>query len=583
MSGLLSAHGYDDGQTSATFTVSADDIQFSIFRATANGAALENNGTMSADANEITIEFSLPVDEVSLDEITFEKKVDESNTTAIKGLLTKEIDGNNVKFKFGRLEDGEKYILTVPETVKSGEKVLGTELKYEVTANLDWFIKTGFDELDGVEGIDGTTLTEHLWLNSTIKNGANLRVQNSTKINVEKEGDDYVLQMAPSAIGDFGLNMYAEAGGTGTKTFDQIFIGEKPGYVFVTDAKVRMSKIDPNGSFDANTSILHPVANEVYTWGVKNDGAVSTYTVSGTNAASAPIKYTAGEPFEYSNVRVVMRSANDATNANKSTYTMYDMDGGSIQKAIVHTRDYSTTTPANRIRHKIAAGYAEGEAHLNGRIDLTEFSALSVKAMDVMATTYNNVSDTVTIAMSDDVDVASLSTIKVNEGAVPVNPSYDADSRTITLAFDYGVPAGTHSVDLSGVLSAHGYDDGQTSASFTVEDVDAGAYMAKPVFKSGEKIIVNTVTEGKEETQIAIADATEVTVTTTITDAPETTVGFLAVYQGDLLIKVVEATIVEGALTATATGLPTGAKNVKLFVWSDLETMQPIFKPSSYL
>ena len=187
---------------------------------------------------------------------------------------------------------------------------------------------------------------------------------------------------------------------------------------------------------NANVHILDPVNGGVYAWGLYGaTGKVGTY--SPTLAAGAGEAYDASAAFDYTNVRVIMRSANDPADANNSTYTLYDMDGGSIQKSINHklSGKTSTLTEGNRQRLNVATGYADDATnYLNVGFGLKEFSALSVKAMDVLDTTYNTASKTVAIAMSDDVDEASLETIKVNDGALKATPSYDADSRTITLA-----------------------------------------------------------------------------------------------------------------------------------------------------
>ena len=186
--------------------------------------------------------------------------------------------------------------------------------------------------------------------------------------------------------------------------------------------------------------------------------------------------------------------------------------------------------------------------------------------------------------MTDDVDTTSLDNIVVTsvpqagEGVeIPgVKATYNEAQRIITVKFTYGLPAGDYSVDLNGVGSMNGFDDGlMETIVFTAGD--SGPYMTNPYFTTADgKVFVDEVVN--EEAEILLKDATSVKATTTVGGIDNCT-AFLAVYKGDVLVAVKNANLVDGQIDITIEEFESGATDVKLLTWKDLTTIKPLFAP----
>ena len=582
LSGVKSGKGilmYSES-TTKTFTVDEDNAK-QTFEATVDCPA----GDIDVDLGKITLAFDSAVDPMTIDGITFKKKTGEAQTEDIKGIVEKNVvDDNKVEITFGRLEENAQYVLSIAETVKSDSTpaLSAQELALTYTAKVDYDVNLDFDSV----ATDSTPVTGN---NFTKADGWSMSddievLLHGTKQIAEDEADGkYLAVNTNGGTGGYGLFIRSIGG------FNSI-VGDG-GKVFAVDAKVRGAWVDPNAT--TGNSHLHEImgymngskASKISPMQLSGDTERGIlYNRADEDAGITSHNFIAGAD-EYYHVRSVVKKANATAGDAKVKVSAYDMNsiGSDEAFAMFDCGDYYQ--PDNDTLNYIRMGYYVSAA-TNGGLQIDDVKVFAANAMRVLKTyDYNTASRTIAFAMTDDVDTASLDNVVVTsvpqegEGVevTGVEATYNDAKRTITLEFASGLPAGSYSVDLNGVGSINGFDDGLMDAiTFTVGDSEA--YMTTPCFTTADgKVFVEEVENAENE--ILLKNATSVNVKASVYGV-ESCTAFLAVYKDNALVAVKSGSLIDGQIDITIENFKSGATDVKLFVWKDLTTIEPIFAPA---
>ncbi len=565
-------------------------------------------GEIDVDTEQIELTFSAPLNADAVNGVDFTK----ADGTPIKGALLKNVSGNKLILNFGRLEAGVDYKLEIKENaVKSADGKL--------TARAQIFNYTGFENYEVYQDFTNATLPSGAqpYGNDTATSwgNENIKVEISGDAEIMTDGDDSYLEIGRNSSGRYGLYLRP----TTAKTFNHTFFNNNTdGKVLAVDVKLRGARLDGDASFDepvlsAFSTSMNGAANPIwnplsiyaavggtpggYTYSgmLENYPAYHGYVMQkeeGTGYVHSTAVLKAGEDNKYTNIDTtsfssinVEMSLFDAV-AGKNLGTnicVNDQDG----------KDWDYSTSGNTYFYnsidwiRLVGRYYESKNYMdyiNNRVQITEFSVIHANAMDILKNYgYNNATRTISVAMSDDVSEASLENIKITKAGesvdVATSVSYDEQTRTVTVKFPYGLPEGDYQLDVNGLSSARGFNDGKMEIiSFTVGADET--YITKPVFKCGEKTIVTEVVNA--ETEILLSAATSVSVTATVGNKPADMVVFLGVYdENDNLVTVKAADISDdGVITATTSDFTAGkANSIKLFMWEDMVNIKPLFAP----
>lgn len=581
-----------------TFTVSEEDGTDILSLLNVSAAT----GDLDVDTEKIELTFTAALAADAVDGVDFTK----ADGSLIKGILDKKVEGNKLILTFGRLENKVDYKLEIKENaVKSADG------KYTARANtIDY---KGFEKYEVYQDFTNATLPEGAqpYGSDTATNwgGENIKVEISglAEIKTDEAGDSY-LEVGRADNGRYGLYLRPLS----KTTFNNIFLTDtNDGKVLAVDVKLREARLNNDSKttfgepildiFNTGYSIQYPIWEPLVLGGTTS---ISVYTKDNKMEGYAEGQTYTMEKEEgtgYTHTTAILKAEEvtyEVTNAENPEETeektiisadlsIFDAVAGKNIGNVIRAKDHYSYGSLDWIRvgrYYDLPSLNSGVA--NNRLQITEFSVIHANAMDILKSyEYNSASHTISVAMSDDVAKESLDNIKVTkvgaaEGtpAVITDASYDEATRTVTVSFPYGLEEGEYTLDVNGLSSARGFNDGKMETiSFAV---GAGeTYITTPVFKSGDKTIVSVVKDAENE--ILIKDATSISVSAKIGNTPETIVVYLGVFDaGNNLVKVEKATIADGVITATANGITAGtASSARLFIWEDFENIRPLFAP----
>lgn len=599
VSALFSSRSKLRGSNSIyTFTVSEEEGTeiLSLNNITASAGAID------VDTEKIEIAFGAPLAADALNGVDFTK----ANGRPIKGIVDKQLDGNKIIFNFGRLEDGVDYKLEIKENaVKSADGKL--------TARAQTVNYNGFEKYEVYQDFTSATLPDSAqpYGNDTATNwdGENIKVEISGDAEIKTENGDSYLEIGRDTTGRYGIYLRP----LGKDHFNDIFFtNNTDGKILAFDIKIREKRID-----DSNKTTFREPLLSIYS---RNSGQTPIWDplrLSGEDAVAGNINKDMLENYPtdsayvmekeagtgYTHATAVLKAGEDNkyTNISQDAQTVtVDMSlfdvvagkdlGNNICKNDQEGNDWDASTLDNTYLYnrlswiRLAGRYYDNLNFVNNRLQITEFSVIHANAMDILKSYgYSDSSRTISVAMSDDVSEASLENIKVtktgtNEEAM-TSVSYDAEARIVTVGFPYGLAEGGYTLDVNGLSSVRGFNDGKMETiSFTV---GAGeTYLTKPVFKCGEKTIVTEVKDTQKE--ILLSDATSLSLTATVGNKPEKMVIFVGVFDAEDNLVTAEAAEIsdEGVISATTSEFAAGkANSIKLFMWEDMENLRPLFAP----
>ena len=589
----------------ASFTVSETEGSFAVDSVTSGETAISD--TIDADANEITITFAGTLADGAADAITFTKEGEDR----IAGKLIKTQDGATVTLNFGRLEEGAKYILTIPDTVKNVGGAAVDAKTYTLTVTREYEIKRDFSGMaeDGDteiynndNGWKGSQSASSILAMSTGYN-ADLSTDEfgvvfDGIVTAKKNGEDTYLEMKPYSSTQTSSRTGAylvpkKANGVATTFVGKYFNSEgttyegKDGYVLAMDARVNTQAIDPEATTMHLTSVFsiydQPIAK--FQGSGERGTLKSFYNGTGINLSPA-YEFNAVAENEYNSARMVLSAKTRPAVYTEVEYKLYDLDNGTYVGKQANKTNYSYPIYSDIAVQTVSEAWNPGSS--NVAINLTDFAVFYAKAMSVLNTQLDTEDYVVTIAMTDEIDEATLGNLAITLDETAVNPAtydvgYNEEERTIEITFLYGLKTGVYNVSLAGVEPKNGLADGTAATSFEVEEGSA-VYMANFAFEGsvdgGE--FLELVSGEAGEGQISIGDADAIKVSAEIGGVDDPAV-FLAVYDEDYnLVDVVKINYNadEDAYTATLDELPTNTvKHASMYVWRSLDTLAPLFKP----
>ena len=613
-------NGLYDGKATTSFTVENDSLKLGITGVTSNEVALGN--TIDADAGEITIEFSDTLTDGAADQIALTK----ANGDEIAGKVIKTQDGATVTFRFGRLDEGVEYKLDVPGTLVSASGAVSTAKTYTFTATREYEVKndfSGFEEGAQLRteqvawGVNNPldkvfSMTAAFGYDATLSTNK-IGVALDGAVTVKKNGDDTYLEMAPATTGltSGSVGMYLvpkNAAGTSWSTWSgQYFKADangvvsektKEGYVLAMDVSVNAQAVDPEAkaAYAVRVHGGYPeTALAQYAGSTGAVGALTNYWNPSYKGIEETYKFNTVGENEFNTARQVI-STPDLVAANTTipegqsavkaamnlTYKLYDLDNGKYVGKQADATKYTWDMSARLAAQKIDAAAGTN----NVKVNITDFAVFYAKAMYVLDTQFDSNDYVVTIALSDEIDAATADNLTVTVDGAAINPAtYDVacndEERTIEITFPYGLKMGVYNVSLAGVEPKNGLSDGSASTSFEVTQ-DAGIYMANFGFEGSVDGVefLELVSGEAGEGQLSIGDATQIKVSAEIGGADDAAV-FLAVYDEDYnLVDVVKVTGNAGVYEEKLTGLEAGkVKHASMYIWQDLNTLKPLFKP----
>lgn len=590
-----------------SFTVLPADGAFVVTGAISNGVALGN--TLDADAGEITVEFPAALAPGAEDYITLTKE-----GGRIGGKVIKTVDDTNVTLKFGRLDAGAEYTLTIPATVTNEAGAAVTPKTYTFTATREYLINAQ-DQFANITS--GTVLHEgaNAWeAKSGDKFDAGIR--SATFANTQLSNDDFritldgdvtmktteggekYLEMKPATdhtansltVGAFITPL---SNGTAT-TFISKFIKTNPGKVFAMDVSMNTKAVDEEKQVGHNASLLAIYHRHLVQYkGSDVMGKLAQYagtaSVGGLTKSDGYTFDTTLADGEFGTTRLVTSSTLGANaTLDTNSYKVYDLDK---QQYIGYNFAPAKVTWDALARLAVQAIDTEGvPGSDNVMVNLKDYKAFLAEPMDVLDTQFDGNELKLTIWMTDAIDASTAGKVVITptgDGAEALDPStYEVvcndTERSIEITFPWGLPTAAYNVSLANVEPKNGLADGTAATSFEVEEGSA-VCMTNVAFKGsvdGGDLLPLVSSDAVEGESIEIGAVDTIQATAEISGI-DTAVVFLAIYDGEYnLLKVVPATENENIYTATVNGLPKDTvKHAKLYVWRSLETLEPLFKP----
>jgi len=571
--------------------------------------SVASGNNISTIQKYITLTFEEAINPATLGGITMKK----ASGQAIKGAYSVELDlsdatNKTVKVSFGRLENGESYKIDVTDAVKAADgtravtPITFTYTAVAPTADIDvTFDAAGKSSYSGLETYTSSTETgaSKLVFNTNNNSGTDT---GDVVIGTEEGSTDKYAELRLNAGTDSTERKITASIGTisGTST-----TGTCASFSINDDLDVQVtevaSKLVVGGAsqtsyprlFRFNAFNYYPVN---YLTGVlksnyvQKDGASNNNVIFGTDS----------NKYHYAKTAVHRKGVPDGN----TEYLIEDLYDGISNVYIGNYQETDKNVGFYYAKYGFLAFHASNT--VEGTPDALRISSVK-QYMEVLpsvlkADGYDVEDKKMVFYMSDDItdNQTALDTIKIvsctdDEKEIIYTKEINNSKRTVTLNFPYGLPNDTYSIDLSGLQSANNglnlcnaaqtFDqDGNvlTTAAVITEVVTNSVYIAPPVFAGDDgKTIVDVA---DEETEISLTDTTTVSARVNLSgvDSP---VIILAVYKdnnGDCgdLVGIDVADISEGVYTAEVSGLAGGEKkHAKIFVWSNLDTIKPLYAP----
>ena len=572
---IIGDHNIDiSGLKSKTTGLYASDtaVTFSVSEEEAVADEINNN------IGIISLSFDKAVDPATINGISFTKAAG----AKITGAVIREVDAvdpKKVNLKFGKLEDGVDYKLTVPTSVKDtdGNSVVDENRIYRYHAKAQYFTNTDFSTEDGY--IAGGALTNGKDNILYIK----AKVQDTTPMSIVKEdnSDNQFIRMSiTDTTNDHGV--YVRQDAEYSRINDNSYLDGAN--VYVIEAGIKASSAGTK--FKAGRMVKYDTSSSKVTEHALGNGksytpftAQANVTLNTDMVEAESDSYTTltKEDGWSKPVLVIKRGLCDhddnAETAN-ALATMYDVYDGAndtyVGTSIKGKSDYWTINTIG-----IMDAIASDSPKVGDYADIDYIRVRADRLMTVLDDG-NNTNDydagqrEVVINLTDDVKASSLETITVkdseNTPANISNISLSEDKRSITIEFADDLYSESYTVDLSGVTNEQGILPYDTEFTFVVD---------------------STVPYVKKTPSSYVETGTSATLSAELFNYKEACVAYIAVYDGDQLVKIEPATVedyVDEETTPTRTieasiTLPssfTGTKAVKLFVWKDFETLEPI-------
>ncbi len=439
-------------------------------------------GTISTVQSEIVLDFGVEINPDTIGGITFTK----TGGTAIKGAYSVSADATDAKLvrvKFGKLEDGEEYTLTVPTTVVDASgNALAETATFAYTAQKQYITNTDFSG-DKYTANTAPTQGED---NIVYATGGKASTSAATVLSETTDGvtDNYV-RVTGTTNGQnailFGLD--AKTDDTAKALFGKDTIDKDK--VLVLEMGVRV-----NG--DSKFLGGH--------WKLNSEGVMQTvgYTVPATITYGAVRQNSTNQEFtltahaatgtstsKWFKPTLVMRR--DTTDGK--TYTdIYDTDIYDNVNGYVATSTDSEPETSEATKISLVAFYSSDTAQY---ADATYVRAYNDILLGVVkAEEYSNATRQIVLYMSDDMNTDSVTTetVTVWNGDTPVTGitvTPNNTDRTITIAFPYEMDTATYTIKLAGLKASSGIKGYDENVSFNVV---AEANLAAPVpsIASGE-------------------------------------------------------------------------------------------------
>jgi len=579
-------------------TYEAESVAYLPFELT-NGAELTAAATTPLNVNggEIEIKFNQPVDKSSLDTITF---TDGTHYPAAVVETT-----NGAKIKFGHLNEGETYTLTIPSSLKSVfNKTLGQAYTYTFKAGTkQYVVNENFDSYSAGDKLKETTTADGsraiFYVSTTFSTNYDTSDENA-KIAVDAEsGDKYLHITAPST-------------GTGVNTY--LLVSVPTNYNKMTtlaltggDNDINVFDLGVRGSHaqNAGSSVVTALGNrDTDTATTKTPVAFTStgqmYSPKGNTilADENDNQFNLGEDGFY-NTRMVTRLTGNKGGTNNQeqlmAFDLYDMNERKLLGTIANGNDIYE---ADSMRYYIAGYvYSNNAANDANYVDVTSVKMYEEKYLEVLdISDFDASTHAISLKMSDDVDAASLETITAvkttapeGNAVSPIDADYDARTRTLTLTFaeDALENNADYTLDMSGVVT-------QNLIPFEIFEDQMGPHTFVAKETATKKLDV--VLKNQDGDVIAgaqgLAAATEVKATLTVTNFEDfetlSPVSILALYEGDRLVKVKACADkaewikdnVTGAYSKTVAidGLAgVSVDNAKVFLWKDFASLSPLY------
>lgn len=568
---IIGDHSVDiSGLKSKTTGLYASDTAVTISVSEEEAVADEINNNIGI----ISLSFDKAVDPATINGISFTKAAG----AKITGAVIREVDAvdpKKVNIKFGKLEDGVEYKLTVPTSVKytDGSSIVDENRTYRYLAKAQYFTNTDFSTEEGYTA--GGALTNGKDNILYIVNSKN----DTTDVSVVADaqtGNQYIRMNIGSTVNH---GVYVRKDADNSRFNDYTYLNGANVYVIEAGVKATMEKTQ----FRTGRMLKYDGASV----SEHNDGPSVNYSMTLTNKlmlensvnpANAENKlFTQADGWSHL-VYVVKQGMGDHnTNPDDAlmAVTLMDIyDGANDTYMGTTTKGKSSYFGINAIG--IMDVIASDSPKVGDYADIDYIRVREDRLMTVLDDG-NNTNDydagqrTVVINMTDDVKASTLETITVKDSEdTPANIreiSLSDDKRSITIEFATDLyNAESYTADLSGIRNEQGLLPYDTAFTFVVNST------VPYVKKTGSSYVEN---------------GTSATLEAELYNYTDTCVAYLAVYDGNQLVRIEAATVedyVDAETTPTRTieasiTLPssfTGTKAVKLFVWKDFETLEPI-------
>jgi len=567
---IIGDHSVDiSGLKSKTTGLYASDTAVTISVSEEEAVADEINNNIGI----ITLSFDKAVDPATINGISFTK----ATGAKITGAVIREVDeadDKKVNIKFGKLEDGVEYKLTVSASVKytDGSSVVDENRTYRYLAKAQYFTNTDFSTEDGYTV--GNALTNGKDNILYIVNSNN----DTTDVSVVADaqtGNQYIRMNIGSTVNH---GVYVRKDADNSRFNDYTYLNGANVYVIEAGVKATMEKTQFRTGrmlkYDGASVSQHNDGPSVNYSMILTNKLMLEYSVNPANADNKLFTQADGWSHLVYVVKQGMGDHNTTPDDALMAVTLMDIyDGANDTYMGTTTKGKSSYFDINAIG--ITDAIASDSLKVGDYADIDYIRVRADRLMTVLddgknTNDYDAGQREVVINLTDDVKASSLETITVkdseNTPANISNISLSEDKRSITIEFADDLYSGSYTVDLSGVTNEQGILPYDTEFTFVVD---------------------STVPYVKKTPSSYVETGTSATLSAELFNYKEACVAYIAVYDGDQLVKIEPATVedyVDEETTPTRTieasiTLPSsfaGTKAVKLFVWKDFETLEPI-------